>query len=65
MIGGVPPVGHVEKLETFIDQDLLQYDELWAAAGTPHAVFHLKPAELLQMTAGQVVDIKVKAPKAT
>ncbi len=59
VIGGVPPVGHLEKLETYIDQDLLQFDELWAAAGTPHAVFRLKPAELLQMTGGQVADIKV------
>jgi prolyl-tRNA editing enzyme YbaK/EbsC (Cys-tRNA(Pro) deacylase) len=59
VIGGVPPVGHLEKLETYLDQDLLQFDELWAAAGTPHAVFRLKPAELLQMTGGQVADIKV------
>jgi prolyl-tRNA editing enzyme YbaK/EbsC (Cys-tRNA(Pro) deacylase) len=60
VIGGVPPVGHLEKLATFIDQDLLEFDELWAAAGTPHAVFHLKPAELVQMTAGQVADIKLE-----
>ncbi len=58
VIGGVPPVGHGEKLLTFIDQDLLQFDELWAAAGTPHAVFRLKPAELVQITGGQVADIK-------
>jgi prolyl-tRNA editing enzyme YbaK/EbsC (Cys-tRNA(Pro) deacylase) len=59
VIGGVPPVGHLEKLETFIDQDLLQFDVLWAAAGTPHAVFRLKPSELLQITGGQVTDLKV------
>jgi len=59
VIGGVPPVGHLEQLTTFIDQDLFQYDELWAAAGTPHAVFRLKPAELLQISAGQVAEIKV------
>lgn len=41
VIGGVPPLGHAECLETFIDQDLLQYREIWAAAGTPHAVFRL------------------------
>ena len=58
VIGGVPPVGHVEKLETYIDRDLLEFSELWAAAGTPHAVFRLKPSELLQITAGQVADIK-------
>ncbi len=56
-IGGVPPVGHTERLETFIDADLLQYDEVWAAAGTPHAVFPLTPAELVQITDGQVVSI--------
>jgi prolyl-tRNA editing enzyme YbaK/EbsC (Cys-tRNA(Pro) deacylase) len=58
VIGGVPPVGHLEKLETYIDRDLIQFDELWAAAGTPHAGFRLQPAELLQMTGGQVADIK-------
>jgi prolyl-tRNA editing enzyme YbaK/EbsC (Cys-tRNA(Pro) deacylase) len=63
VIGGVPPVGHLEKLATFIDQDLLEFDELWAAAGTPHAVFRLKPAELVQMTAGQVADIKLENVK--
>ena len=56
-IGGVPPVGHMERLETFIDEDLLQYEELWAAAGTPHAVFPLTPNELQTMTSGQVVTI--------
>jgi len=55
VIGGVPPVGHTECLETFIDQDLLQYLEIWAAAGTPHAVFRLTPDELLQMTGGLVI----------
>ncbi len=58
VIGGVPPLGHAEALPTFIDQDLLQYQEIWAAAGTPHAVFRLTPAELLQMTGGQVVVVK-------
>lgn len=58
VIGGVPPVGHAEPLETFIDEDLLQYDEIWAAAGTPHAVFRLTPADLVKMTQGRVVAIK-------
>jgi len=57
VIGGVPPVGHVEHLQTFIDQDLLQYADIWAAAGTPHAVFHLTPNELLRMTGGLVVKV--------
>jgi prolyl-tRNA editing enzyme YbaK/EbsC (Cys-tRNA(Pro) deacylase) len=58
VVGGVPPIGHAEHLETFIDEDLLRYAELWAAAGTPHAVFQLTPAELEAMTGGRVVSIK-------
>lgn len=57
VIGGVPPVAHTEHLQTFIDQDLLQYPEIWAAAGTPHAVFRLTPNDLLQMTAGLVIKV--------
>ena len=56
-IGGVPPLGHAEPLQTFIDRDLLQYDEIWAAAGTPNAVFKLAPTHLEQMTGGRVVAI--------
>ena len=56
-IGGVPPVGHTKALETFIDEDLLQYEEIWAAAGTPNAVFSLTPEELVEMTAGRVINI--------
>lgn len=58
VIGGVPPIAHIEKLETFIDEDLLSYQELWAAAGTPHAVFRLSPLDLVKMTEGKVVKIK-------
>jgi prolyl-tRNA editing enzyme YbaK/EbsC (Cys-tRNA(Pro) deacylase) len=57
-IGGVPPVGHAERLMTFIDADLLAYERVWAAAGTPHAVFELNPADLARITGGQVIDIK-------
>ncbi len=57
-VGGVPPVGHVEEMETYIDEDLLQYDAIWAAAGSPHAVFRLSPGELQTMTGGKVVSIK-------
>jgi len=57
-IGGVSPVGHLESLDIFIDEDLLQYDEIWAAAGTPHAVFKLTPAGLQTITGGRVVSIK-------
>jgi len=56
-IGGVPPVGLAERLETFVDVDLLQHAEIWAAAGTPHAVFRIAPADLVEVTGGQVVSI--------
>lgn len=56
-IGGVAPVGHPETLETYIDSDLFQYDEIWAAAGTPHTVFPLTPKDLERITAGSVVSI--------
>jgi len=58
VIGGVPPVGHSQKIRTFIDEDLLECDEIWAAAGTPNAVFMLVPEELLKMTEGEVVSVK-------
>jgi len=58
VIGGVPPIGHLERLETFIDEDLLQHDEIWAAAGNPHAVFKLTPSDLKKITDGQVISIK-------
>src|SRR5688572_15035749 len=41
-IGGIPPVGHAEKMETYLDEDFLQYPTVWAAAGTPNAIFELK-----------------------
>jgi prolyl-tRNA editing enzyme YbaK/EbsC (Cys-tRNA(Pro) deacylase) len=57
VIGGVPPIGHIQPMRTFIDEDLLQYAEIWAAAGTPHAVFKLTPAMLLELCGGQVTRI--------
>ncbi|GFO69335.1 prolyl-tRNA editing protein [Geomonas limicola] len=57
-IGGVPPVGHPVPLKTFIDEDLLQYAEIWAAAGTPNALFSLTPKQLCQITSGEVVTIR-------
>ena len=57
-VGGVPPVGHVDRLATFIDRDLLQYDEIWAAAGSPHAVFRLTPGDLQRMVDGEVVTLQ-------
>lgn len=56
-IGGVPPVGHIQQPTTYLDQDLLQYDEIWAAAGTPHAVFRLTPQQLIEATGGKVMQV--------
>lgn len=57
-IGGVPPIAHPSPLRTFIDRDLLQFDEIWAAAGTPHAVFPTTPDELVRVTGGVVSDVR-------
>ena len=57
-IGGVPPVAHAFPMEVFIDRDLMEYDELWAAAGTPNAVFRLRSNDLPRITGGKVIDIK-------
>jgi len=58
-IGGVPPLGHANPLLILVDQDLLKYEEIWAAAGTPFAVFKLTPAQLVQMTSATVADVRV------
>jgi prolyl-tRNA editing enzyme YbaK/EbsC (Cys-tRNA(Pro) deacylase) len=58
-IGGVPPVGHTTHLEAFVDRDLLQYDQVWAAAGTPNSVFPIDPDVLVHITNGRVADVAV------
>jgi prolyl-tRNA editing enzyme YbaK/EbsC (Cys-tRNA(Pro) deacylase) len=60
-IGGVPPVAHPEPLVTYCDRDLLQYDQVWAAAGTPNTVFPMDPRTLVRMTRAEVVDIAERA----
>lgn len=60
-IGGVPPLGHATPPITLIDADLLGFDRIWAAAGTPRAIFDLTPAELVAMSGGRVGDVKVVA----
>jgi len=57
-IGGVPPLGHAQKMETYLDEDLLQYQTIWGAAGTPNAIFELTPDDLKKMTSGKVVRVK-------
>ncbi|GAA3578739.1 YbaK/EbsC family protein [Marinobacter xestospongiae] len=56
-IGGVPPVAHNASVQTILDQDLHQYSEIWAAAGTPNSVFRLNPRHLGELTQGQWVDL--------
>jgi len=53
-IGGIPPLGHDRPLLTVIDEDLLRFERIWAAAGHPNAVFALTPAQLVEMTGGRV-----------
>jgi prolyl-tRNA editing enzyme YbaK/EbsC (Cys-tRNA(Pro) deacylase) len=61
-IGGVPPVAHATSSRLIIDRDLLQYGELWAAAGTPNSVFRITPGQLVEVTGGDVRDI-VETPQ--
>ncbi|MGE5072883.1 MAG: YbaK/EbsC family protein, partial [Anaerolineae bacterium] len=57
-IGGVPPTGHAQQMETYLDEDLLQYPTVWAAAGTPNAIFELTPGALLELTGASVARVK-------
>jgi prolyl-tRNA editing enzyme YbaK/EbsC (Cys-tRNA(Pro) deacylase) len=57
-IGGVPPVAHENPIDIFIDGDLMAYEEVWAAAGTPNAVFRIKSKDLPRITNGRIFDLK-------
>ena len=57
-IGGVPPFGHSTQLRVFVDPDLLQYDEVWAAAGTWNDNFGAAPADIVRVSGGVVTDLK-------
>jgi prolyl-tRNA editing enzyme YbaK/EbsC (Cys-tRNA(Pro) deacylase) len=57
-IGGVPPFGHLQKLETYFDEDFLQYETIWAAAGTPNAIFEVKTSDLQKMTDAKIARVK-------
>ncbi len=59
-IGGIPPVGHTHPLTTVLDLDLQKFSEIWAAAGTPNAVFKLTPQQLNALTSGKYALIKSK-----
>ena len=57
VIGGVPPVAHARQLRCLLDNSLLGYDQIWAAAGTPESIFPMNPRQLQHMTAGEWVDV--------
>jgi Cys-tRNA(Pro) deacylase len=57
-IGGVPPFGHTNSMTIYMDEDLLQFDVVWAAAGTPHTVFAIPPEQLRDSTNGTIADLK-------
>jgi len=57
-IGGVPPVAHMHILPVWIDRDLFQFEHVWAAAGTPFAVFSVRPDDLKRATGGEVADLR-------
>lgn len=57
-IGGIPPLGHTHPIETYVDEDLLSFDKIWAAAGTPKAVFKMPASELEKMTGGKIIQVK-------
>jgi prolyl-tRNA editing enzyme YbaK/EbsC (Cys-tRNA(Pro) deacylase) len=59
-IGGVPPLGHATAPVALIDKDLLAFTTIWAAAGTPNAVFRLTPAELVELTGGRVAEVAAR-----
>jgi len=56
-IGGIPPLGHPHQLKTYLDEDLLQYETVWAAAGTPNAVFEVDPEALRQAISAHVIKV--------
>ena len=56
-IGGIPPLGHAQKLDTIVDAHLLALEKLWAAAGHPNSLFPLTPDELVMMTGGRVAEV--------
>jgi prolyl-tRNA editing enzyme YbaK/EbsC (Cys-tRNA(Pro) deacylase) len=59
-IGGIPPVGHPSPVRTVVDEDLLRFDEVWAAAGTPRAVFPVAPRALAEAAGGTLAAVGVR-----
>ena len=61
-VGGTPPFGHPDRVRTFLDRDMLGFEEIWAAAGTPDAVFRTTPEELRRTSQAEVADLKEPLP---
>ena len=57
-IGGIPPVGHMQRVATLIDEDLLKFDLVFAAGGTPRAIFPIRPADLVRASDGRVAMLR-------
>lgn len=57
-IGGIPPFGHAQPLPTWLDEDLLQYKTVWAAAGSPEAVFEVDPRRLVEAIGATLINVK-------
>lgn len=58
-IGGIPPIGHVQPIQTLFDEDLLKHATVFPAGGTPHAIFEVDPRTLLLATGAQLADVRV------
>ena len=58
-IGGIPPLAHATAMRVFVDQTLARFPLVWAAAGTPHAVFAIAPAEVVRVSGGRAADVKL------
>jgi prolyl-tRNA editing enzyme YbaK/EbsC (Cys-tRNA(Pro) deacylase) len=56
-IGGVPPMAHTAPIDTYIDTDLMDFEDVWAAAGSPHAIFKLKSSDLPRLTGGRIIAV--------
>jgi prolyl-tRNA editing enzyme YbaK/EbsC (Cys-tRNA(Pro) deacylase) len=57
-IGGIPPIGHAQAIATIVDEDLLRFDVVYAAGGTPNALFPIRPADLLRVCGGHSAGVK-------
>jgi len=61
-VGGTPPFGHTERIRTLLDRDLMSFEEVWAACGTPDSVFRTSPGQLQRTALAEVADLKETAP---